>query len=227
MNALFKRLCDAFRDKEYRQIYAEGFSDSKIATQIKVLREQRGWTQQQLAEAAGMKQSRIAALEDVNYASWSVRTLRRLAQAFDLWLDVELKEFGVVWPQLRDFSRESLARRSFVDDPVFNEGKAEQKPATKAAFVHRATSPVTVSQAKLPGSALSFGLGQTSSGQGFGMRWQSSVAAPLRISVIDVTEILEKPFIKPSSATQMVLRDGGNSETRLPNKSSGALAAVA
>lgn len=120
MSTLFKRLRDGFRDKEYRDAYAESFSDSKIATQIKVLREQRGWTQQQLAEAAGMKQSRIAALEDVNYSSWSLRTLRRLAQAFDVWLDVEFREFGTVWTALRDFSRASLVRRPFPDDPVFS-----------------------------------------------------------------------------------------------------------
>lgn len=121
MNALFKRLWQAFRDKEYRQVYAEGFSDSKIATQIKVLREQRGWTQQQLADAAGMRQSRIATMEDVNYSSWSIRTLRRVAAAFDVWLDVEFKECGAVWTELRDLSRESLQRRSFHNDPVFSE----------------------------------------------------------------------------------------------------------
>lgn len=124
MSTLFKRLWQTLQDKEYRHAYAEGFSDSKIATQIKVLREQRGWTQQQLAEAAGMKQSRIAVLEDVNYSSWSIRTLRRLAQALDLWLDVEFKEFGTVWSGLRDFSREALTRCSFADDPIFKQGEA-------------------------------------------------------------------------------------------------------
>jgi len=126
MSTIFKRMWQAFRDKEYRDIYTEGFSNSKIATQIKVLREQRGWTQQQLAEAAGMKQSRIATLEDVNYSSWSIRTLRRLAETFDLWLDVEFKEFGAVWPQLQDFNRESLTRHSFADDPAFKEGAVER-----------------------------------------------------------------------------------------------------
>lgn len=126
MSTIFERLWQAFRDKEYRQVYADSFSDSKIATQIKVLREQRGWTQQQLADAVGMKQSRIATLEDVNYSSWSIRTLRRLAETFDLWLDVEFKEFGAVWPQLQDFNRESLTRRSFADDPAFKEGVAQR-----------------------------------------------------------------------------------------------------
>jgi transcriptional regulator with XRE-family HTH domain len=36
-----------------------------IAAQIKVLREQRGWTQKELADVSGMKQERICALEDI------------------------------------------------------------------------------------------------------------------------------------------------------------------
>jgi transcriptional regulator with XRE-family HTH domain len=137
MNTLFKRLWHAFQDKEYRQVYADGFSDSKIATQIKVLREQRGWTQQQLAEVAGMKQSRIAALEDVNYSSWSLRTLRRLAQAFDIWLDVEFKEFRALWSEMRDFSRESLTRVSFADAQVFKEDEwaLTSEPSVKALTI--------------------------------------------------------------------------------------------
>jgi hypothetical protein len=34
---------------------------------------------------------------------------------------VEFKEFGAVWTQLRDFSRESLAQCSFEEDPIFLE----------------------------------------------------------------------------------------------------------
>lgn len=158
MSTLFERLKHSFRDKDYRQVYTEGFCDSKIATQIKVLREQRGWTQAQLAEAADMKQSRIAALEDVNYSSWSIRTLRRLAQAFDLWLDVEFKEFGALWPQLQNFSRESLVHYAFEDDPVFKDGNNGQKRAIQDNIVDATNSAPIASKQKsegIGGSALS------------------------------------------------------------------------
>lgn len=212
MSTIFNRLWNAFRDKEYRQVYAESFSDSKIATQIKVLREQRGWTQQQLADAAGMKQSRIAALEDVNYSSWSIRTLRRLAQAFDLWLDVEFKEFGAVWLQLRDFSRESLARRSFVDDPIYKGGKAEQKQVIKPEAVKMATSPltVTVSQERSVGSALSsLDIGQVWGQQG-------------------ITGNLQSPthHIEYLSVTHMALHNGNNYEYETPSRRHSALVAT-
>ena len=78
---LIETLKGEFQDEDYRYAYDEEFSNSRMATQIKVLREQRELKQAQLAELAKMKQSRISALEDVNYSSWSVSTLRRLARA--------------------------------------------------------------------------------------------------------------------------------------------------
>ena len=192
MSITFDRIRDTFQDEEYRQIYSEEFSNSKIATQIKVLREQRGWTQQQLAEASGMKQSRIATLEDVNYSSWSIRTLRRLAEAFDLWLDVEFKEFGSVWSQLRDFSRESLARHSFEDDPVF------KRDNTRWGTVSTTTSPMQ-EQLPLVGSALSgLILTETSGQQSFANRRQPS----LTVGFYKLGT--KKSSTEPSSAAQML-----------------------
>ena len=62
MKELVKTLVSEFEDKEYAHAYMEEFSNMAIAAQIKALREQRSWTQKQLAEFAGMKQERICAL---------------------------------------------------------------------------------------------------------------------------------------------------------------------
>ena len=124
MSTPFDRMREEFQDKESRHEYANGFLNSKVATQLKVLREERGWTQQQLAEATGMQQARISVIEDIEYSSWSISTLRRYARAFDLRLDVEFKEFGTLPDDLNKFNRESLQRRSFDDDPVFHENVA-------------------------------------------------------------------------------------------------------
>lgn len=113
------RLIEDFRDPDVREIYADEFINMKIATQIKVLREQREWTQEQLALLAEMKQERVAVLENVNYESWTLNVLRRFAKAFDLVVDVEFKEFGDLLNTFDQFGRESLQKRSFKDDPVF------------------------------------------------------------------------------------------------------------
>lgn len=83
-----------FSDPEYATAYAESFLDAYIATQIKVLREQRGWTQEQLAEKIGTAQPGISRLEDVNYSAWSVSTLTKLAAAFSLRLKITFEDFS-------------------------------------------------------------------------------------------------------------------------------------
>lgn len=110
-----------FQDKETRYGYIDGFLDSFLGMQIRVLREQKGWNQSELAEKAGMKQSRIPLLESMSYSSWSLYTLRKLAKAFDLRLVVKFEDFSSFVPEyFEDFDRENLKRRSFGDDIIFN-----------------------------------------------------------------------------------------------------------
>ena len=106
-------------DKEYREAYADSFLDTWIATQLRVLREQRDLTQAQLATLAGMQQSRISTMEDVNYSNWSIQTLKRLAHAFDVPLFVSWGTFGDLIGSMDRFSRPYLKRPSFKDDPAF------------------------------------------------------------------------------------------------------------
>lgn len=112
-----KRLVRRFRDFAFRHSYVETFVDSALATQVQVLREQRGWTQAELAERTGMRQSQISRIENVNNSSLQIRTLKRLAQTFDLALVVRFESFGNVLPHIEGFSRQSLERYSFQDDP--------------------------------------------------------------------------------------------------------------
>ncbi len=118
-SSLWTRLTRSFRDREYRHVYAESFTNTLIAAQLKANREMRKLSQEQLAELAGMKQSRISAIENVNYESWSVRTLRRIARTFDLVLVIKFESFGNVVREMESFDRSSLERPSFQDDPDF------------------------------------------------------------------------------------------------------------
>ncbi len=121
-------LRNEFQDPEARHDYAEIFLNSSIALQIKALRLQRGWSQEALAERAGMKQSRISAMEQASYSGWSLTTLRRLAKAFDLALEVRFESFGTLLNDATSVSRNVLERPSFCDDPAFQSEEAEQAP---------------------------------------------------------------------------------------------------
>src|SRR4029079_16275249 len=107
---LLDRLRKLFQDPEYRRSYAESFTNTLIAAQLKANRESRNLSQAELAELAGMKQSRISKIENVNYESWSIRTLRRIAQAMDLVLVVKLESFGNLLQDMESLDRPNLER---------------------------------------------------------------------------------------------------------------------
>ena len=132
-------------DKEYRHAYAEESLNLSIATQIKVLREQRDMTQQRLAEEAGMKQSMISRYEDVNYSSWSISTLRKLAKAFDVDLEVRFRSFHELVESVDNFSRATLQVPKFTEDSYFKpvQPAAEGQPSG-IAIASRAGSAYAV-----------------------------------------------------------------------------------
>jgi transcriptional regulator with XRE-family HTH domain len=119
LNEITSSYLEEFQDKETRHIYTDEFLNAKIATQIRVLREAAGLSQEELAEKSGMRQERICVLEDVNYSAWTLSTLRRLAEVFDLRINVSFEDFGSFLDEFANFSKESLERVSFKDDPIF------------------------------------------------------------------------------------------------------------
>lgn len=119
MSGLAEKLKTEFKNRAHRHAFVNEFLDAAIAAQIKALREQRKWTQADLANRAGMKQSRISLMENVNYSSWSVNTLRKLARAFDVCLSVGFRSFGKTVLEIELFGPDSLEVASFVDDAIF------------------------------------------------------------------------------------------------------------
>ncbi len=135
--SLRNRLKNQLRDRQFRHAYADEQLNLSIATQIKVIRENQKMSQATLAGKIGTKQAGISRIESANYDGWSIAILRRLAEAFDLRLRVSFEEFGTLWKEVDDFSRESLLRRRFDDDPEFKE--ADKPKAEEIAALTRQT----------------------------------------------------------------------------------------
>lgn len=94
MSTFADRLVDDFADQEFAHGYMQDHGNAVIAAQIRALREQRGLSQEALAQLAGMKQERISMLENLDYDAWTVKTLRKLAEAFDVHLKVAFVPFS-------------------------------------------------------------------------------------------------------------------------------------
>ena len=139
--SLRSRLKNQLRDRQFRHAYADEQLNLSIATQIKVIRENQKMSQATLAGKIGTKQAGISRIESANYDGWSIAILRRLAEAFDLRLRVSFEEFGTLWKEVDDFSRESLVRKEFKEDPEF---KDVEKPEPKeiAALAPPVISPM-------------------------------------------------------------------------------------
>lgn len=120
MSELTEQLRQSFADEEYRNAYAESFLNSYVAAQIKVLREEYPLTQGELAIKIGTQQPGVARLENVNYSSWKVETLRKLARALNVRLKITFEEWGTLPTEIEGFRRDTLVRAPFDRDPVFS-----------------------------------------------------------------------------------------------------------
>jgi transcriptional regulator with XRE-family HTH domain len=110
-------LKEELRDAEYAEGYADSFLNAYIATQIKILREQRRLSPSDLAAQIGLTERGVVRLEDVNRSTWSLKTLKKLAHAYAVRLKISFETFGSLPNEVIHFNRRSLERVSLHDDP--------------------------------------------------------------------------------------------------------------
>ena len=138
MNAFREDVMLNYQDQKYLEMFWQEFLSVWIAAQIRVLRESRGWTQQVLAEKAKMKQPRISALEDADYSSWTVATLKRLARAFGVTLSVEFRSYGRLLRDFDRYKREGLEEPPLSEDRAFDDAVSEYH---RTSPTHRSEAP--------------------------------------------------------------------------------------
>lgn len=135
MSDLRQSLKSEFQSEDYRYAYAESFLNTKLAAQIKVLREARGKTQAEMGSLIGTKQSGFSRFEDVNHRVWKTDTLWKIARALGVRLDVSFETFGSLIDQKERFNRQFLERPDFANDPAFSANtaahSAEQSPSVR------------------------------------------------------------------------------------------------
>jgi len=136
VNPLLERMSSDFQDENARYAYADSVTNAFISAQIKALREDRQFSQAELAALIGTKQSGVSRLEKADYSSWKIETLRKLARAFHVRLWVSFEAFGSLPDDLGGFDHEYLAPPKFEDDPAFkttandSEGQFERSTAS-------------------------------------------------------------------------------------------------
>lgn len=135
MTTKYYQLWKSIEDEEMRREFNLDV-DTTLAFQIKLLREKNGWTQAQLAERAGSKQETISQWENPNYGSYTLKTLKGLATAFDVGLMVKFAKFSEIVEWNANLTPERLAPPSFTEEQASRHalGVAQAKPVFATAF---------------------------------------------------------------------------------------------
>jgi transcriptional regulator with XRE-family HTH domain len=120
-----EKFLSKFRRKSYRDAFVEAEVRTGLAYQVRVLREQRSLSQEQLANLMGTTQSAVSRLEDSDYGRVSLSTLFQVAKALDVGLMARFCGFAEMVYRTRDVSPKALEVLSFTEEQfqvAVNEG---------------------------------------------------------------------------------------------------------
>jgi putative transcriptional regulator len=118
--------------KKSRDAFVSSRVSNTLALQIRVMRQERGWSQAHLAELLGTSQNAVYRLESPQYGKPSITTLKRLASIFDVGLAVWFAPFSKLVDRAIHLTTDDILVPSFENDQGLHESEAAstQVPAT-------------------------------------------------------------------------------------------------
>jgi len=102
-----------WKDREYREAYAEAAVEQSTAWQIRANRKYRGWSQDELAQRMSTHQSAVSRLEDPTYGKHSLETLVAVSAAFDCALSVKFIPYSILAAESMDLSDDTLIAKPY------------------------------------------------------------------------------------------------------------------
>ena len=112
---------EEIRNKEYRHGLVNAQIEIDLPLQIRALRKQLVGTQSELACLTGMKQARISDMEKPGKVHFSLETLRRLAEAFDVALVVRFAPFSEFLDWSGNFNPDTFHVPGFTQEAAISE----------------------------------------------------------------------------------------------------------
>src|SRR5258708_6467952 len=113
-----KEILDNFKSsKEYRHAFVEEKVRTQLAIQTKTIREQREMSRPTLAKLMEKANSWVFRLEDPNQSPPTIPTLLKVAEAFDVDLEIGFRPFSHLLNRLEHMTADSFSVPS-IDDEV-------------------------------------------------------------------------------------------------------------
>jgi transcriptional regulator with XRE-family HTH domain len=122
---MFKRL----KEKRFRDTFVAGEIRRLLPFQLRALRAAREWTQGELGERANMPQTVISRIENGNAGSLNIKTLVKLAAAFDVALVIRFEPIDRLLSWVDNLSPERMAPRQSAEILAEMERSATQDRA--------------------------------------------------------------------------------------------------
>lgn len=120
-------------DRDYRKAFLIGQFKRMVPFQIQILRKQRGWSQEQLAEESGLTQGVISRAEDPDYGNLTINTVLRIANGFDVAFIGKFAPYGELEDWFGGLS-EKMYVPNFDEENAIRQGKLIRK--TSALTIH-------------------------------------------------------------------------------------------
>jgi transcriptional regulator with XRE-family HTH domain len=116
MNTSFSNLWQRLLDKEYRHAFAALQLKRGVPFQIRALLKQRKWTQEKLAENAGLTQGVVSRAQDPDYGNLTINTINKIAAGFDVAFVGRYVSFSKLVNWFDELSEEMGQVLSFEDE---------------------------------------------------------------------------------------------------------------
>ncbi len=143
-----RELTEYLSDKETRYFYLDSSIRHLLALQLRSMREARGWEQSEVGEkAGGMTQSTISRLEDPRYGKFTLSTLKRLAEAFDVAVIVRFTPFNEFISWVTKLNELHLSPVSFEEEQSYDYAlkqlfeESQRKKDTKGNYQSHTGTP--------------------------------------------------------------------------------------
>ena len=119
-----ERLLENLRDKEYREEYATTLLFTDLSAQVKALRRQRGYSQEDLANRIGTQQPKLSSIENpftgVDPPNLELSTLQRVGYALGVRLKISFEPYATLVTEMDSVTSDSLRRVPPEADPALH-----------------------------------------------------------------------------------------------------------